>query len=74
MKIRQAIKILNNTYGLLFRYKNNTVLKAEKVFQKKCKLKKWSDERVWKFLKAVMNAGLEGASYMTFLRCSITGR
>ena len=43
MKIRQAIKILNNTYGLLFRYKNNTVLKAEKVFQKKCKLKKWSE-------------------------------
>lgn len=43
MKIRQAMKIINNDYGLVFKYKKNTISKADKVFQKKCKLKKWSE-------------------------------
>lgn len=34
MKIRQAMKIINNDYGLVFKYKKNTISKADKVFQK----------------------------------------
>ena len=43
MKTRQAMKILNNDYGLIFKYKKHTILKADSIFQKKCKLKKWSE-------------------------------
>lgn len=41
MKIRQAIKILNNDYGFLFRYKQRTISKARKAYDKKyCKNKR----------------------------------
>lgn len=43
MKTRQAMKIINNDYGLIFKYKKHTILKADRIFQKKCKLKKWSE-------------------------------
>ena len=38
MKIRQAKKILNNDYGFFFRYKQRTISKACKAYDKKyCK-------------------------------------
>lgn len=38
MKLRQAIKIFNNEYGILFIYKKNTVEKAGRRVVKKYKL------------------------------------
>ena len=34
MKARQAMKIINNDYGLVFKYKKNTISKANKRIEK----------------------------------------